>query len=417
MTESGTVHSPRIRFVGGVVVLVLAVLLSATASGVRGEEDTPRISAFILGKASPRGCPFVGYFGEDPLFTYSLEPIPADLPNKEKRKIDRLYYPRTRKILIESYDFITFADARIQHFTGRQLADLDYAFREAGMVSFSSFGPSWIYAFEPTTLYDTLPISDYDFYFPGNWRVDFHTEREPIFTPFIELGVEKVMGNYYAYMKPRDGTTIWADMAPLDLPWLVSWRPGGRNAGIQWACADEFNSQWWALTAEARGSNPYAIDLVTNLILYSLDRPLINDIHARREARRLLSTFQAQKLLVLSMMEWADHFGASVLSLSTRLTDPEREVANATDSYLEQEYNAAVSVMQTMSPRVTEITGDAVDMKNEAMLWVFISEWMAVTSTGMVAGAVVWSLMVRRRMYRAAGITRLRMAHGDRDDR
>jgi dolichyl-phosphate-mannose--protein O-mannosyl transferase len=56
------------------------------------------------------------------------------------------------------------------------------------------------------------------------------------------------------------------------------------------------------------------------------------------------------------------------------------------------------------------ITRDAVKLKDEALFWVYISEWLVVTAAAMVAGVVVWSLMVRRRMYRAVGTTRMRMA-------
>ena len=387
--------------------LILLATVICSISQVLSQGESSRISCFIIGKVHPTSCPFTGYFGEDPLFRYSLEPIPADMPDKDKRKLDRLYFPRTRKILMESYDVIIFSDARVQHFTPRQLHDLDYAFREAGITSFSSFGPSWIHAFEPTILYDIVPISEYDFYFPKPWRVVFRRERTPVFTPFIELGMEKVLGSHYAWMKPRQGTVIWADMQPLDLPWLVSWRPGGGNAGIAWVCADEFNTQWWALSSGARGSNPYAIDLTTNLMLYSRDRPLISDIHTRREARHLLAIFQAQKLLVLSMMDWADNFGANTLPLSARLNDLENKVENAKRLYLDQDYHEVISLMGSLSASITEITRDSVKLKDEALFWVYVSEWMVVTSAAIVAGVVLWSLMVRRRMYRAVKATRL----------
>ncbi len=77
--------------------------------------------------------------------------------------------------------------------------------------------------------------------------------------------------------------------------------------------------------------------MMTNLILYSLDRPLIADIQARRGARHLISTFTGQKLLVLSMMEWADNFGANILPLADRLQEAEELVEVVVDLYLEQD--------------------------------------------------------------------------------
>jgi hypothetical protein len=107
------------------------------------------------------------------------------------------------------------------------------------------------------------------------------------------------------------------------------------------------------------------------------------------------------------MMEWADAFGANILPLSQELTLLEMDVESAALSYLDQEYILCITSMESMEPRIASITGDAVRLKDEALFWVYLSEWLAVTSVGMVSGVVVWSLMVRRRMYRSVGVTRL----------
>lgn len=394
---------------GVYIVLSFSLLLGWSVSLAEGQTTT--ISCFILGKVHPALCPLTGYFEEDPMFRYSLEPIPSGLTDPERQKYDRLYYPRSRKILLETYDMLFFSDARIQHFIARQFHDLDFAFREAGMPSLWSFGPAYGQAIEGSILSEILPISDHNGHYHKPWRVVFRREREPIFLPFIDLGMEKVTGDGFAWMTPRPGAVTWADMQPLDTPFLVSWRPGGGSAGLEWVCGDEYNVQWWGLSSGSRGSNPYAIDLVTNLVLYSVGRPLISDIHTRREARRLLSTFKSQKLLVLSMMEWADNFGANIFTLSNRLTELEQKVEDAMDCYVEQEYPASITLMGATASDITEITEDAVALKDEALVWVFLVEWMTVTSAGIITGIVVWSLMIQRKMYRTAGSTKLRLTH------
>ncbi len=389
---------------GYICTVLLVVILLPECLSI--DQET-RISCFILGKVQASLCPFTSYFQEDPLFVYSLEPIPSGLTNEERRRYDRQYFPRTRSILVDSIDMMFFSDARVQHFMPRQFSDLDYAFRDAGMPSYWSFGPAWIQAIEPTILYQLLPVSEYDFYFHKNWKVVFREGRDPVLTPFKALGMEKVQGDAYAKMVPRPGAEIWADMEPVDFPWLVSWEPGGSNPGIAWVCGDEFNQQWWALTPGSRHMNPYAIDMTTNMILYSLGRDLVRDIQARRAARELLSTFKAQKLLILSMIEWADGFGANVLSVSSDLTDLEADVEESTSHYLNQEYTASITLMDALDTRVVEITREAVRLKDEAMFWVFLSEWLAVTSATLLSGIVVWTLMVRRRLYRSVTTTRM----------
>jgi hypothetical protein len=404
----------------GITGFFFAVAVVATSGVILAEDpqqDHGRIHCFLIGGVHPEVNPFTGFFMEDPLFGYGVEPIPPDISNEEKRRLDRIYYPRTRKDLVESFDMVIFRDARIDHFTTKQLHDLDYAFREAGMASLSTFGPAWETVWEPTILYDLAPISDYTSqWYRGIFWVRFRKERVPVFTPFIELGMEKVVGNAYHMMTPRQGAVVWGDMQPRNTPWLASWRPGGGNAGMQWAVADCFNALWWGVsgymhsegTTGVAGTNPYAIDFATNLILYSLDRPLINDIHARREARHLISLFNAEKLLIFSMMEWAESFGATTLPLSIRLAELDLEVEDAVNHYLDEDYQATIQLMQSVSDRVTEITGDAVRLKNEALYWVFVTEWLVVTSTSLATGFLVWSLMIRKRMYREIKSTRLR---------
>ncbi len=351
--------------------------------------------------------PFTSLFIEDPLFNYGLYPLPTNINLRDKKKLDRVYYPRTADTLAESYDVIVFYDARVDHWTSRQFRDIGEVFREAGMVSVAVHSGSWT-VWEGTTLYDLSPISDYDSRYHKPWRMRFRREREPVFLRFIDLGLEKAIGSAYAILTVKDGATIWADMVPQGTPWLVSWSPGGQNAGLQWVFGDKFDAGWWGVRPEHLGKNRYSLDFATNLLLYSLDRPLIGDIHARREARQMLSTLRTRKYLVLSMLDWAERFGARTLPISRGLLELERDAEEAVDLYLEQEYAAAISFIDELDSRVSDLGLEATRIKDQALFWVFISEWLAVTSVSLVAASVLWSLMVRRRMYRPAGGTRFR---------
>jgi hypothetical protein len=395
-----------------VIILAMVIVLACPYSW--GEDG--RISVFLIGWTHPIGNPFTGYFMRDPLFTFAVEPIPPDIPDSEKQKLDRIYYPRTRQIMIDTYQMIVFNDARLHHFTPRQFHDLDYAFREAGMGSISTFGPAWEQVWEGSTLYDTSPALDYtDEWYHGVFFVRFRRETQPVFTPFVELGMEKVLGDAYHLMVEKPGATVWADMLPRGTPFLISWKPGGSKAGLQWVFTDGFNAQWWGIagsrgrtgTYGIEGGNPYAIDMATNLLLYSLDRPLISDIYARREARHLLEAFNEEKILILHMMDWADKFGANTVPLTLQLADVEADAAGSVDYYLEQDYQTVIEQMKEISLGISKITAKAVRVKDAALFWVFISEWLIVTGTATLAGLTLWSLMIRKKAYRAVGTTRL----------
>jgi hypothetical protein len=125
------------------------------------------------------------------------------------------------------------------------------------------------------------------------------------------------------------------------------------------------------------------------LILYSRGKPLVADIHARREARTLLSTFNSQKSLVLSLFEWADKFGGNIIPLSIQLTKLEDDVEGTTARYLDQEYQHAISMMDSIAPRIIKITEEAIEAKDQALIWIYLSEWLAVTSTAVISGIIV----------------------------
>ena len=390
------------------------VLLVASPAMGGGPANASQISCFVMGAVSPSYNPFTALFVEDPQFTYRAYLIPYLNSIKERQKLDRLYYPRTGRELIEGYDVMVFYHARIGHFTPRKLHDLDSAFREKGMVGAASPSTTWDSTWVPTILYDLMPVSQYyDYVRNKPYRVVFRKELEPVFTPFAKLGMEKVYGANWHYMTPRQGSVTWADMQPNNNPWLVSWRPGGTNAGMMWVFTGTFDHSWWGLSYVYEGNNPYVVDMVTNLLFYSLGMPLIDDIHARREARRVLYHFQAQKLLVLSMMEWADNFGANIIPLNDKLKELEGEVGKAVGLYVNQEYDAAISFMESISTDVIGITEEAVRLKNEAMTWVYIIEYLVVTSTTLLSGYIVWSFMVKRSKYRSVDTTKLRMIYED----
>jgi hypothetical protein len=389
-------------FRGSLILTAFCLLLPFTV--VAGLD---RIDCFLIGSVAPGQCPLIHYFTEDPLFTYVADWQPSGLTVEERRKMDRLYYPRSKEIFSEKYDFVFFYDPRIDHFTTRQFADLDHVCRKAGMPSFwalSHGSETWYVA----SVFEILPISTIPLegYYHRPWRVVFREERDPVFTPFISLGMEEVVGDAYAYMEPRLGAVVWADVHPGLSAWLASWKVEP-TAGMSWAISDEFDIYWWGIAPETRGDNPYGIDLITNLVLYSMERPLIHDILTRREARDRISSFNSQKLLVISMLEWADLFGANTLELSEDLSSLDEEVTTALDHYLDQDYDSAIGAMDRVSLRVGEIGERAVTLKDQALLWVFTLEWLAVTSTALLTGVVLWTLMVRRRAFKPAGTTRM----------
>jgi hypothetical protein len=379
-----------------VIPILLAIFIAYQGTMVLAQPE--RISGMSIGSYFTNE--FDSLFELDPLFTHAIYPLPPWLSEIEKSRLHRIYYPRTREDLVDRYDVLVFDGAKITHFTPRQFRDLDYAFREGGVTAIIGPVQMWDNVIHPTILRDVVPISDKGALRYESYSVIFRRERDPVFLPFVELGIEEVAGYQNAYIVVKQGATIWGDASPGNTPWLVSWRPGGGDPGMLWVVAHRFDD-WWR-----EDQNPYLMEISTNMILYSMDMPLIGDIHARREARHLFVNYQAEKTLILSMIDWAETFGANTLALSERLTDLDDEMGEAIDSYLEQDYVAAITFLQSVSPTTKEIAKEVVRLKDEVLFWVYLIEWLAVSGTFMVSGFVLWSIMIRRRLYRKVATTR-----------
>jgi hypothetical protein len=44
--------------------------------------------------------------------------------------------------------------------------------------------------------------------------------------------------------------------------------------------------------------------------------------------------------------------------------------------------------------------------KDKALFWIYVIEWLMASSTLIISGLVLWTLMVRRRLYRKVMVTR-----------
>ena len=381
-----------------VLCLLYLILIATFPTALAG---SGRLSGMIIG--SPGGVlinPFRVLSVDDPMLTLDVYPIPWSLPNKDKRKLDRVYFPRTRRDLLD-YDLMVFHAPYVEHLISKHVHDLDYAFREAEMAAFCGL-TGMITGWTGPVLTGVIPINEREVSpYSRSYTPKFRDNRDPVFTPFLEYGIGNVFGNIYTEMYPKQGSTVWADIVPYNLPWLVSWRPAGGNPGMLWNVAHIFDI-WWD-----ENNNPYVMDVATNMIFYSLDMGLISDIPARREARLMFRSFRSQVSLILSMMNWADSFGANTDHLSEKLTLLENEAKEAEVDYISQDYGPAISFLESLSEEVKVTTQEAVDLKNEALLWVYLVEWLAVSGTSAGCGFVLWTLMVRRKTFKEVETTRL----------
>jgi hypothetical protein len=76
--------------------------------------------------------------------------------------------------------------------------------------------------------------------------------------------------------------------------------------------------------------------------------------------------------------------------------------------YLEQDYQGTFDLLVELLASTNDVNELATQELNRALVWVYVINWLVVTSTFMLSGFVLWSLMVKRRLYREISTTQLK---------
>jgi len=106
------------------------------------------------------------------------------------------------------------------------------------------------------------------------------------------------------------------------------------------------------------------------------------------------------------MKDAPDKVYAAVKENLEQVVSELREEGN--ELYLDQSYQGALDSVRESMEKLKSIEELAIEIKNQALMWVYITEWLAVTGTGLLCGFVIWTLMIRRGLYREIETTRLR---------
>jgi hypothetical protein len=148
------------------------------------------------------------------------------------------------------------------------------------------------------------------------------------------------------------------------------------------------------------------MDIFLNIMLYSTGRELPTDILQVHDLRRKYWQFNEEKSLLISLFEFVDKFGANTRYLEEEIGEADRLKELSFDQYRRQLYSEALSSIDGGIEIMLDISNRAMELKDRALFWVYLTEWSAVTGTLFVSGFVVYDLLVRRRLYREVDTTR-----------
>jgi hypothetical protein len=153
----------------------------------------------------------------------------------------------------------------------------------------------------------------------------------------------------------------------------------------------------------------FFIDSVLNAYYFTVSFPLPTDLLTLHELRRKWHETNIQKKLLISMIDFADKFGANTVEIEAGMDEVESIQETSNELYLEQDYTGALQQLGLAISRVFELEELAVELKDRALLWIYLIEWLSVFGTAMISGTILWTIMIRRRLYRETGTTTFRL--------
>ncbi len=337
-------------------------------------------------------------------------PMPAPTIEDLNRLV-RLYMPRTLNDVVANYDVIVFFEANVQA-VGGHIPKLARAVSEGGLGllmtgGWQSFGgyagyPAW----GETPIGPLLPTEDV----PGAWH-DSVEHRIVIEKPNHELmkSIPWDLGDPALHGAPWDHNFLdlkagAEELARVvspgcDAPLMVTWRlEGGPRA---FSIASE--GGWYLFSVRWR----YVYHFCSNLLIYLDDRPVPQDAALVEATRSKIFEVATRRSLLVALLDFCESFGANTQRIVSGLSNIDQVIAEALPEYLNLRFEDALESYRKAGKMMEELEAESMELKRRALMWVYLIDWLAVTATLLVCGIALWSLMVRRRLYRQVRYTRL----------
>ncbi len=407
-----------------VPALVFGLVLVASLRPVAAQSQPTIIKTLAMGKAESTPVLTAWLTAEpstDPTIIATREwgaVSPADI-----RRYMRIYFPRTYDELVR-YEFIFLAQVDMFFVTPEQARWIYDALKDhpKGAVNTRSIMSALTAYYEPwrnsilpeafpndidAVIADTanfqgrpgpLIVND-DPYLP-NIIKPYKSMIEPLYTFYGGLNTVPKPGSVIlSYTKNNVGV---GSPIPGQIAHVFYWK---WHQSTTFTFRDMVYDPFWS-APESPTSNPYALDIIVNMIWWSTGRDLPQDPLMVHEYRRLVFTYAIQKSLLTSLLDFAEVFGADPSRIYAKSEEIEDHRRRAVREYLDRDFVEAHETMKTAMTELRNLEGDAMRLKDKALFWVHMVQWLATTGVFLVASVVLWSLMVRRSLYREVSSTK-----------
>lgn len=358
---------------------------------------------------------FLGWMKGEPKFRLTIAPCSLEhLPMTQAKRFTRLYIPRTFDSLASGYDALVLEDfcpfvleTSILDNFARSVEDVGLGIALIEFAHHSGPSTNCMDMWARTTIYDLFPAD-----------VDLQTDVQALMgrtfyrivheSPFFDLpDIEKIAMNagHHGDLHARLGSVVEAEWRGRGTPALVTGE-FGRGRTLQLA-------HGWDNIPHSSRSWEYLPDYTYHQILFISGVPVPLDLQIAHKARELFVEVRNRRVVTISTLEFMDRFGANIVGAERKFAQLEDQVEEAKRTYLANDPEAAAEELHAVLEQYPDFEAEMVRSKEKALFWIYVIEWCVVSATSTTCGIVVWSLMVRRALYREAETTRLAIPSWD----
>jgi hypothetical protein len=251
-----------------------------------------------------------------------------------------------------------------------------------------------------------MPVQCTGSYGPDGQNVITDSQDEFIKSvPWDEYEGHDVFGGYNV-VELKDGAHQLSKLIRLGV--------GGGGTDPGWVWWDVGNGRFFASAPGFRGGSAgkgfilwkHYGDFVCNMVYFLAGLTPPSDINMLYATRLRFREVYDSRQMILGTIDFINRFGADTSKVDAKLTEAEAELKEAKGYFVDLDLVQSKEAADRAYATLEEAYKLAFEARDAALFWIFLTEWLVVTATGLICGSIVWTLMIRRKLYREVQITR-----------
>jgi hypothetical protein len=396
------------------LILVISSAILAPPAYGRTDPETNKIRMLMIGETKAQHQSATAHMFADPKVDLTLIPA-GDIANVDtSKRFVRIYIPRTKEDLITEFDVFELFDfvphvLQLKHIDwiteGVREEGVGLGLTEMGWYDVTDWTGNDAEAWMSTSVYEAYPVDlvigvqNKDATYMDIVERGEGADRNLL----VELpGFEQVAlteVGHHGLERARPGSTVH-----------TVWSAGGEDAIVSGSYGDATTLMipmgWDNIPAATERNWYHYVDFVLNHVYFLAQVKIPEDLQLIHQLRASFYEYFDQMAMTSGLLEFIDKFGANTRPVEEMLLESEAMKEDAELLYLRDDYSGAWESMSAVMERFDRISQESVKIKDRALMWVYMTEWLAVMGTLAICGSIIWALMVKRRLYKEVSVTR-----------